>query len=246
MDIRQILFLLISVQLLCSGCYQAESNSQKAVSSDIFFYIKTDGTILLKQHSFSCIGDRETSSYSPINVLSKENKEGLHDISVYYQDREKEFTASAQETILDSKLDSVFVQNGKTYKFEEVHFHNYAEHLIDGIGCPIEMHIVNKRVGKGAGENTEWLVIVCLFKIGASNLFIDWFIQKEEEEKHYAELELLNLNNLLDAQLKESSMGYYRYQTILEVPKNEIVEWFVAKRFYEASDNQIHKIHDSL
>ena len=122
-------------------------------------------------------------------------------------------------------------------QFRQIHFHTPAEHLIDGITYPMEMHVVNTLVGQTDEETTEYLVFSFLFKMGRENRFIAEFIHLIPGDKNKSEdvsMGTVNLRSLIDNNpdynRKEVINSYFFYKGSLTTPPyTERVNWFVMK-----------------
>ena len=163
-----------------NACNQGEkpmqgTNLEKAISAT-----EKEDTLIpseikhLEEYAVSCIGVEH--SQSPINILSKETKEGKHNITFNYKDKINKIENLGHTVQLDFEPGSTITHEGSTYEFKQMHFHTPSEHLIDGITYPMEMHIVNELVGEQGENVAKYLVIAGLFKMGKESLFIDEFI----------------------------------------------------------------------
>ena len=129
-----------------------------------------------------------------------------------------------------------------------MHFHTPSEHLIDGITYPMEMHMVTTLNDQPEGETTEYLVLAFLVRMGKENKFISNFIDQIPKEE--GGINKVDLNALTDsktsnvADLLKELNSYYHYKGSLTTPPyTENVNWYVMKKIFEASPEQILRIN---
>jgi len=184
---------------------------------------------------------------SPINILSSEAEADRHNITLNFTgdvDRVRNLGHTVQ---LDLHEGNTITVDDKAYEFKQMHFHTPSEHLIDGITYPMELHVVNTLKDQPESETTEYLVIAFLIKMGEGNPFIARFIEDIPEEGGQKDATDLNV-------LKHSKMGAaenllqeycYHYKGSLTTPPyTESVSWYVMKRIFEASPEQIIRINE--
>jgi carbonic anhydrase len=180
---------------------------------------------------------------SPINILSKQTEEGKHNITVNFKDEINEVENLGHTVQLDFKEGNTITIDQKIYEFKQLHFHTPAEHLIDGITYPMEMHIVNQL----QGDKTEYAVFAFHFKMGKENKFIDEFlslIPKDENQSKEVATGIVKLRDLFGENPREEWNSFYSYKGSLTTPPyTESVKWFVVKKIFNASPDQIKKIN---
>jgi carbonic anhydrase len=180
---------------------------------------------------------------SPINILSKQTEAGRHNITLNIKDEINKVENLGHTVQLDFEEGQTITVDQKTYDFKQIHFHTPAEHLIDGITYPMEMHIVNKLIG----DKAEYAVFAFHFKMGKENKFIDEFlnlIPKEEHRSKEIETGIVKLRDLFGENPREEWNSFYSYKGSLTTPPyTESVHWFVVKKIFEASPDQIKKIN---
>ena len=180
---------------------------------------------------------------SPINILSAETETGRHDITVNIKDEITKVENLGHTVQLDFKECQTITIDQKTYEFKQIHFHTPAEHLIDGITYPMEMHIVNRLLGGKA----EYAVFAFHFKMGKENKFIDEFlnlIPKDENQLKEVATGIVKLRDLFGENPREEWGKFYNYKGSLTTPPyTESVNWFVVKKIFTASPDQIKKIN---
>lgn len=184
---------------------------------------------------------------SPINIFTKTTQKDFEDqhFVIHFQDKINAVENLGHTVQLDFAQGSKITANGITYAFKQMHFHTPSEHLIDGITYPMEMHIVSEEENSVA---PHYLVIAVLFKMGEENRFINEFINtvpKEQHSKANVETDRVKLIDLFTF-IPEDNLGHhYHYQGSLTTPPySENVNWFVLKKIFEASPEQIKAINN--
>ena len=188
---------------------------------------------------------------SPINILSDQSERGKHNVTFNFKDQINKVQNLGHTVQLDFEAGSTVNVDGKIFEFKQIHFHTPAEHLIDGITYPMEMHVVNTLVGQTEEETTEYLVLSFLFKMGKENKFIDEFIRlipgvKDEGED--VSTGTVNLRKLIDNNpdynREKVLNSYFSYKGSLTTPPyTESVNWFVMKTVIDAAPEQIQQIN---
>ncbi len=177
---------------------------------------------------------------SPINIVSKAAEGGMHEVALHYQSS-KEKVANLGHTVeVDYDPGSTVTFDGATFDFKQFHFHTPAEHLIDGITYPLEMHMVHIMEKDSI---TWYLVIGIHFKEGDENAFLSEFLDAIPTQAGQTnELPEKELN--VEELLMQDYDDYYHYRGSLTTPPfSETVEWVILKNIFEASPEQIQRIN---
>ncbi len=204
-----------------------------------------------KEVFYSLPGLKHGLLQSPINILSDQSEQKKHNITVNFKDKINKVQNLGHTVQLEFEPGSTVNVDDKTFEFKQIHFHTPAEHLIDGITYPMEMHVVNTLVGQADEDTTEYLVISFLFKMGRKNKFIDEFIHLipgNKDESEEVSTGTVNFKNLLaynlDSEPKKVPRTYFYYKGSLTTPPyTESVNWFVMKTIIDASPVQIQQIN---
>lgn len=200
-----------------------------------------------KEIFYSLPGLKHGLMQSPINILSDQSEKGEHNVTFDFKDEINNVQNLGHTVQLDFEPGSTVNVDGKIFEFKQIHFHTPAEHLIDGITYPMEMHVVNTLVGQAEEETTEYLVFSFLFKMGKENKFIDEFIHLIPGDKNESEdisTGAVNLRNLVDYDPKHVLNSYFYYKGSLTTPPyTESVNWFVLNTIIDASPVQIQQIN---
>jgi carbonic anhydrase len=202
---------------------------------------------LKKQQGYILPGLDHGFEQSPINIVSASNKEGKHNITLFFKDDVNKIENLGHTIQLDFAEGSTITQEDTTFAFKQCHFHTPSEHLIDGMTFPMEMHIVNIMPNEDKNATPQYLVIGVLFKEGKENKFIADFLNAIPKEEHAsAELKAgtVKLADLFGAIPKEIKGHYFNYRGSLTTPPyTESVRWYITKHIFEASAAQIEAIN---
>jgi carbonic anhydrase len=179
---------------------------------------------------------------SPVNILSRRAKGGVHQIALNYDEAAPNYLENKGHTIeLDFPTGSSITFDGKEYQLKQLHFHTPSEHQIDGITYPMEMHVVNMMDAENPDDPPYYLVISFLYRMGDTSPFIARFLKRvpTEEGGEPLETEPIDLSGGADMDL-----DYYYYRGSLTTPPHtETVEWLVVKQIQQASPGQIRRIN---
>ena len=182
---------------------------------------------------------------SPVNILSHETEHGKHRI-VYRGGDEAEVVTNLGTTVRLGFGQGITTEfDGKVYEFLQLHFHTPSEHLIDGITYPMEMHLVHLRPGPSADDPPTYLAISILVRMGASNRFLDEFLDAiPKEPGQSAEIHDVFLHDMFPPDFDFENVHYYHYRgSFTTPPYTESVDWLVAKEVLEAGPPQIQRIN---
>jgi carbonic anhydrase len=149
---------------------------------------------------------------------------------------------------VDFSKGSVTLISGESYELKQLHFHTPSEHLIDGMTFPMEMHIVSRKNDSIKYRGSVYTVLGILFKIGRENKFLKEFFNSvpREEGRDTLDPAKVKLNDLFTDIPTRERLTYYHYQgTLTTPPYTESVNWFISKRIFEASEEQITAIEKS-
>jgi carbonic anhydrase len=208
--------------------------------------IKNDsGSKIPNQKNIYSSPNRDPGIYqSPINILSSDTiqTKDPHIFSIHFEDKVTEVENLGHTIQLDFKAGSTITIDTSNYTFKQMHFHTPAEHLIDGVTYPMELHIVG--VNNDNPDVSHYVVVGVLFKMGTENEFINEFLNavpQHEHDKTMVKVNTIKLKNLLS---KSDLPHHYHYKGSLTTPPyTETVNWFLLKRIFEASPKQIQIIN---
>jgi len=184
---------------------------------------------------------------SPINILSNQAEVGRHNITLNFTGEVDNIRNLGHTVQLDLHEGNTITVDDKTYEFKQMHFHTPSEHLIDGITYPMELHVVNTLKDQSNNETTEYLVIAFLIKMGEENLFMARFIDDipgEGDQKDLTDLNILKHSKMGTAENLLKEYCYHYKGSLTTPPYTESVNWYLMKRIFEASPEQILRINE--
>lgn len=185
---------------------------------------------------------------SPINILSGASNATQHQITFRFDGKVDKIENLGHTVQLDFEPGTDILIDTTTYEFKQLHFHTPSEHLIDGVTYPMELHMVNTLKYPEKHQNeTQYLVIGILFKMGTANRFIEEFINMipaSEHDINEVSDRIIHLPDLFQHPIIPEETHFYYYQGSLTTPPyTESVSWFVLKEIQEASPEEIEKIN---
>lgn len=173
------------------------------------------------------------SFQSPVNIVNYKTDAALKPIEFHY----------TKETILHDVINNghtiqydfepgdYVVYNDKTFHLKQFHFHEPAEHTVDGVRFPLAIHLVHQ------DENSSYLVIEVLVKEGKSSepfTFLESFLPIAKGETKL-------VNQPFDMNLNlPTNKGYFTYKGSLTTPPcTEGVRWIIFKESITVSLEQV-------
>lgn len=185
---------------------------------------------------------------SPINILTAKTDSTSHQITFDFDGDVDKVENLGHTVQLDFAPGSDILLDTTTYQFKQLHFHTPSEHLIDGMTFPMEMHLVNTLKYPEQHQNeSQYLVIGILFKMGEANRFIEEFINLiplHEHEVTEVSHQKIHLPDLFKHPILPNETHFYHYEGSLTTPPyTESVSWFMLQEIQEASPQEIEKIN---
>lgn len=178
---------------------------------------------------------------SPINIITDSLIEGSHQIIADYKPSHEEITHLKNTVEVEYDSGSFLSFDGVRYECKQFHFHTPAEHLIDGITYPMEVHLVHTNID--STQSHHYFVISMLFRMGQHNDFLQDFIDRVPEaigDTAHFDNTYFDLSELVTEELKD----YYHYTGSLTTPPyTETVNWAVSYHVLEASPAQIARLN---
>ncbi|WP_019039092.1 carbonic anhydrase [Psychroflexus tropicus] len=226
------LILSFSALFLIIGCQQsAEEHKENKHNSKHWSYDGETGP----EHWAELEGETNCNGnfQSPINLVNFKTAEDLEPVDLHY----------AEETLLhdvvnnghsiqyDFEHGDFLIHKQDTFHLKQFHFHEPAEHLIEGVRYPLEIHLVHQN------SDTEFLVLSVMVKEGQNSKPFELLesylpIQKGETKLIQAPFDMSQ--NLPDQK------GYFTYQGSLTTPPcSEDVTWIVFKKPIEIALEQV-------
>jgi carbonic anhydrase len=217
----------------------------QALSADMVKAEAPDALVEV-EHGYALPLTNDGLAQSPIDIISS----GLHADAKHRSNVKFIGSVSAVENLghtvqVDFAKESITLVNGKTYELKQLHFHTPSEHLIDGMTFPMEMHIVSKLNDTVKNRDYTYTVLAILFRIGSENKFLKDFLDSvpRVEGKDTLNPVKVKLTDLFSGMPDREKLTYYRYPGSLTTPPyTESVNWVIAKKIFEASEEQIATI----
>ena len=179
---------------------------------------------------------------SPINIISIQTEldKGGSPLDVNYSENTFIHDVSNNGHTIQYNFEAGDYVNYKGIQFDlkQIHFHGSAEHTIDGIRYPLEMHMVH------LSEDNEYLVIGIMVKEGLNSepfSFLENYLpvapnQTKEINKPFD----LNLN------FPESKKYFYYNGSLTTPPCTELVNWFIFNEAITISVDQVNILRDLM
>ena len=170
---------------------------------------------------------------SPIDILTFESDTFSGSIEFDYHPSHIDVSNNGhtiQATLADSNTLRV---NHHEYRMLQLHFHEPAEHHIDGVIYPMEVHFVHQ------DKEGSLAVVALLVKEGLENEYLSmiWDDVPEHANEHHEEAK-----DLLLAEMFPTDKRIYHYLGSLTTPPcTEGVEWFVLDTPIAMSKDQIQR-----
>lgn len=228
---NKINLVFVSLLLMLS-CKQASQDQTKAKNTSIHWsYNGETGPehwSELEAQTY-CDGNFQ----SPINLVNFKVAEDLQPIDLHY----------SKETILhdvannghsiqyDFEKGDFLIQDKDTFHLKQFHFHEPAEHLIEGVRYPLEVHLVHQNDAK------QFVVLSVMAKEGKNSKpfeLLESYLPIQKGETKLIQQPFDISQNLPEEQ------GYFSYRGSLTTPPcTEEVTWVVFKDAIEVSLEQV-------
>jgi len=208
---------------------------------------------------------------SPINLQKNLAKKTEREIEIKIRPKLKALLRKAHTIELKISEGSYIKTLGHEYDFKQLHFHTPAEHSIDKIKHPMEMHLVSLKLDSLNKDLPKYLVIGITFKEGKKNSFVQSIIEQtpsispndfassNEDNTHvvnhnqsfsiYADLENnpIDLNSLFGDTIENHLNNFIHYKgSLTTYPYTESVEWYVLVESVTASKAQIESMQELM
>ena len=198
---------------------------------------------------------------SPIDLQSSLAKTHFHHLKAKVNSK---LTALLRKShTVELKIEGGEIESDyHTYVFKQLHFHTPAEHSIDKIKHPMEMHLVSVKIDSLEPDLPKYLVVGITFNEGKANPFIQSIIDntplvdpnefesEEGDSNHnlsvFSDLSAhpIDLNTLFGDKIEDHLKSMYHYKgSLTTYPYTESVEWYVLKETVEVSKEQIEKMN---
>ena len=173
---------------------------------------------------------------SPINIVNYSTNTSLTPIEVHYTKDTKIHDVTNNGHSIQYNFDpgDYIVLNDDTYVLKQFHFHEPAEHTIDGVRYPLVLHLVH------VGKEGKYAVLAVMAKEGESSEpfeFLEHYLPLKEGETKIVDRSF-DMNYNLPQQ-----RGYYAYMGSLTTPPcTEGVQWLIYKEPITVSLAQVEAL----
>lgn len=239
MKIRNILQLLF-IAIIIVSCNNNAKETKTKVSTDIhkkeahWAYKGEMGPEHWKEIEKN--SDCDGKFQSPINIVNTKKDESLKPLEITYSDNTKihDVINNGHSIQYNFEKGDYITLDGKKYKLVQFHFHEPAEHTINGIRYPMVIHLVH------VSDIGEYAVLAVMAEEGENSKafdFLESFLPLEEGMKKEVNLPFDMNDNLPE------NKGYYNYTGSLTTPPcTENVQWFIFKQPITVSLEQVLKL----
>ena len=180
---------------------------------------------------------------SPSNIVTTKTPEGQYQVILNYSQEGEKVEKLTHINQLNIQEDNSIRLDNSTFNFNQLHFHSPSEHSINGASFPLEMHVVNSIKDS---KRFEYLVVVILFKMGDESIFIREFMEQghgKNASDIKTQLQMILGAKLVQEKTNVDLQGFYNYKRSLETASfSENVNWFIVKKVFEVSPDQMLKI----
>jgi carbonic anhydrase len=181
---------------------------------------------------------------SPINIIdidASADETGWMELKIAYSPKTliHDVLNNGHTIQFDFELgDSIFFHE-KNYPLRQIHFHEPAEHTINGVRYPIEIHLVH------ISPENEYTVLGIVGEEGENSEpfdFLESFLPVQEGETKIIDRSF-NLNELLPG----DDRSFYHYHGSLTTPPcSEDVNWIVLKKPVILSVDQVRLLKELM
>lgn len=224
--------LTLSITLLAACQHKGEQSHEAHAHAPHWSYQGSDAPqhwAKLCQEFSQCA---EGHQQSPIDIETVVTKQRLgHHLDFKYHACPVDVVNNGHTIQVNPEDRNLLVVDAKEYELKQFHFHEPAEHRVDGVLYPMELHLVHT-------DSSGHLAVVGIFiKEGLENPVLAeiWKAMPQSPEAHQHPNKLIDLTKLFP-----SDHTYYHYGGSLTTPPcTEGVEWYVMASPITLSKSQI-------
>lgn len=173
---------------------------------------------------------------SPINIVNYQVDETLAPLNITYSDSTHIHDVVNNGHSIQYNFDAgdYIILDNKRYELKQFHFHEPAEHLIDGVRYPMVLHLVH------VSDAGEYAVFAVMAKEGISSKPFDFL--ESYLPLYVGETKEVDAAFDMNFNLPEDK-AYFNYTGSLTTPPcTERVEWFIFKEPITVSLEQVEKL----
>ncbi|OFY95115.1 MAG: carbonate dehydratase [Bacteroidetes bacterium RIFCSPLOWO2_12_FULL_31_6] len=179
---------------------------------------------------------------SPINIITKDVvvDPSLKTVEINYSSTTKIHDVLNNGHTIQYNVDKgdFITYNEEKFDLAQIHFHSPAEHTINGVRYPIEIHLVHKNA------NNQLAVFSVMAQEGESNKtfeFLESYLPVAKDETKTVDASCdLNLN------LPKDKKYFYYVGSLTTPPCTEGVNWFVFNSTITISVEQVKKLQELM
>lgn len=177
---------------------------------------------------------------SPINIVNYTQDSTLEPLKVSYSDSTHIHDVLNNGHSIQYNFDpgDYITLHNKKYGLKQFHFHEPAEHLIEGVRYPMELHLVH------VNDAGQYAVLAIMAKEGKSSEPFDFLESHLPVQVGYTEI----VDMAFDMNLNlPNQKTYFTYTGSLTTPPcSESVEWFIFKEPITISLEQVEKLRELM
>jgi carbonic anhydrase len=236
--------LIFSVVLALSACrFEANHNSSEKESKEKHSHWSYQGETSPEhwaeiEKNSDCGG----MSQSPINIIETDavTVNNSSNLEIYYSSQTllSEVENNGHSIQFDFETGDSILYNNEIYYLKQIHFHEPAEHLINGIKYPLEIHLVH------ASADNKLTVIGILGMEGKKSDLFEFFksflpLANGETKEIHKEIDL--------TELSLESKDYFSYTGSLTTPPcSENVNWIMIKEPLVLSLDEVNSLKENM
>lgn len=185
----------------------------------------------------ACAGEHQ----SPIDIINPIVNEALKPLDIHYSDKTSihDVTNNGHSIQFNFEPGDYIMVNGVKYLLKQFHFHEPAEHTINGVRFPLVLHLVHM------SQDNHYAVIAIMGKEAPTNnkvyTFLDEHLPIQVNETKAID-QNFNMNDLFP-----QNKAYFTYTGSLTTPPcTEGVTWFILQNPISVSLEMIQDLHDLM
>ena len=186
--------------------------------------------------------DCDGQSQSPINILTKDAvvDDEVKSLKIHYSKSTKihDVVNNGHTIQYNFEAGDYIIFKGDKFELKQIHFHEAAEHTINGIRYPMELHMVH------VNSQNQYAVLAVMVEEGESSEsfdFLENFLPFKQGENIIVDASF-NLNDNLPDDIKY----YYYVGSLTTPPCTEGVNWFVFKENIVISIEQVKVLQNAM
>mgnify|MGYP002280521414 CR=1 FL=1 len=230
------IYLALTVLFLITGCQNQSNekvNENKYKSAHWSYEGETGPEHWTElEGQTNCDGNFQ----SPINLVNFKVAKDLQPVDLHYSKKTilHNVTNNGHSIQYDFEAGDFLIHNNDTFHLKQFHFHEPAEHLIEGVRYPLEIHLVHQNKSK------EFVVLSVMAKEGKNSKPFELLESYLPVKKGATKL----IQQAFDiSQNLPKQKSYFSYKGSLTTPPcTESVNWIIFKNAIEVSLDQVEML----